>query len=284
MKKIILLLSSCIICVSLCGCSFVPGVKKTDNLRFTKTTVTDDPNCAIIIKSIDPNGARGYTLNAHLENKSIDKTYTFAVDDAYVNGVHCDPIFTDKVDAGQETDVNISFPTDALEEYDLGTVTDMELFISVYDANDIKAEPIFKDSIHIYPYGEQNAAVFKREAEPEDQILLDNKYVTVILTDYDEDEAWGYAAELYLLNKSNRHLLLSANDVYVNNCACEPYFAKTLRAGKSAFAKMTWAKSEFEEFDLNINDVNKIEFKLKINDYNDPTSTAFVNENISLRP
>ena len=135
----------------------------------------------------------GYTLKAQLENKSTEKTYMFSVESASINGVQCDPMFASEVAAGKKANEEINFSTDTLEENGIVEYTDIELTFKVYDSNDWSADPVGKETIHVYPYGEENAVAFVREAQATDNVIIDNDYVTVIVTGYEDDEIWGYA-------------------------------------------------------------------------------------------
>ena len=47
------------------------------------------------------------------------------------------------------------------------------------------------ESIHIYPYGKENAGKFVYEAKAGDQVLVDNEYVTVIYTGDNKENELG---------------------------------------------------------------------------------------------
>lgn len=44
----------------------------------------------------------------------------------------------------------------------------------MYDSNDWSADPVGKETIHVYPYGEENAVAFVREAQATDNVIIDN--------------------------------------------------------------------------------------------------------------
>ncbi len=54
------------------------------------------------------------------------------------------------------------------------STTDIELTFKVYDSNDWSADPVGKETIHVYPYGEENAVAFVREAQATDNVIIDN--------------------------------------------------------------------------------------------------------------
>ena len=46
-------------------------------------------------------------------------------------------------------------------------------------------------TVHIYPLGEEKAAVFSREGQPTDITIVDNDNVSVIVTGYSIDDIWA---------------------------------------------------------------------------------------------
>ena len=149
----------------------------TENqIVFEEVVAIDNAECAVKITEIDPDNMWGYTLKAQLENKSTEKTYMFSVESASINGVQCDPMFASEVAAGKKANEEINFSTDTLEENGIVEYTDIELTFKVYDSNDWSADPVGKETIHVYPYGEENAVAFVREAQATDNVIIDNDY------------------------------------------------------------------------------------------------------------
>ncbi|MBE6643573.1 MAG: hypothetical protein E7615_07965 [Ruminococcaceae bacterium] len=258
------------------------GKTENNKITFTEVVAVDNTECLIKITGIDPDNMWGYSLNAQLENKSADKTYMFTVDSAAINGVQCDPFFASEVAAGKKDITSISFSGDDLKENGVGDYTDIELTFRVYDSNNWEAEDVVKETVHIYPYGEDKAVKFKREAQTTDNVILDNEYVTVIVTGYEEDEIWGYSAKLFLINKTDKEVMFSVNEASVNGFMADPFYATSVLAGKCKFSSMTWSDSTFEE--NGITAVEEIEFNLRAYDYDDWTATDFANEKITLNP
>lgn len=258
------------------------GKTENNKITFTEVVAVDNTECLIKITGIDPDNMWGYSLNAQLENKSADKTYMFTVDSAAINGVQCDPFFASEVSAGKKDNTSISFSGDDLKENGVGDYTDIELTFRVYDNNNWEAEDVVKETVHIYPYGEDKAVKFERKAQTTDNVILDNEYVTVIVTGYEDDEIWGYSAKLFLINKTDKEVMFSVNEASVNGFMADPFYATSVLAGKCKFSSMTWSDSTFEE--NGITAVEEIEFNLRAYDYDDWTATDFANEKITLNP
>ena len=302
MKKFIALILATLMLLSFVACDFESSdndsAKDKDNAKkneqndeqddikgevvFSELVVVDNAECVIKITEINPDNMWGYKLKVQLENKSADKTYMFAVEDAAINGVQCDPLFAAEVTAGKKANKDITFTTTNFEENGIKNFTDIELNFRVYDSDDWGAEDVVKKTVHVYPYGEDKASKFVRASQASDKIILDNEYVTVIATGFEMDDIWGYKAKLFFINKTNKNLMFSVNDASVNGYMADPFFSKEVSADKCAFGNMTWSNSEFEK--NGITDVEKIEFNLRIYDNDDWFGDDLVNMAVTLIP
>ena len=250
-------------------------------VTFEEIIVEDNEHCTIKITDIDPHNIWGYTLNVYLENKSADKTFMFSVLSASINGVDSDPFFATEVAPGKKSNASISFSDSELEDI-IGDYTDIFLNFRVYDSNDWTADDVVQSSVHVYPYGEENATKYVRDVQTSDTILVDNAFATVLITGYDPDTVWGYTANIYILNKTGKTIMVSVDEVSVNGYMVDPFFATSVIPGASKFCSISWASSDLEE--NGITDVESIEFILKVYDSNDWTADHFINETISVNP
>ncbi len=289
MKKLASLLLVLMLMLSLpsCGEKTVPdandGANPSQNeISFTEAVVVDNAECLIKITGIDPENMWGFTLKALLENKSADKTYMFSVESASINGIQCDPLFATEVTAGKKANEEIIFFDDQLKENGVGDYTDIELTFDVYDSNNWGADAVAKETIHIYPYGEDKATQYVRKSQASDNILIDNEYATVIVTGYEEDGLWGYTVNLFLLNKTDKNVTFSVNDAAINGFMADPFFATSVNAGKCAFDSISWSDTTLEE--NSITEIEEIEFTLRVYDNNDWLSDDIINEAITLNP
>ena len=256
--------------------------KTVDKITFTELVAVDNSECSIKITGIEEDSIFGFTLKAQLENKSADKSYMFSVKTAAVNGVECDPFFASEVAAGKKSNEKITFSDKKLEENNVGDFTDIELTFSVHDSKDFTADDVAEKTVHIYPYGEDKAVKFEREPQSSDNIILDNDYVTVIVTGYKNDDIWGYSANIYFVNKTDKNIMFSVDEASVNGFMVDPFFATSLSAGKCSFNSITWSKTALEE--NNITNVEKIEFKLRVHDAENWLDDDIANETVVLNP
>ena len=259
-----------------------PTEAPTEAIAFEEITILDNEQCTIKITGIDENNLWGYTLNVFLENKSADTTLMFSVTSASVNGIDTDPLFAQEVAPGKKSNENISFIDSVLDDNNVGKFTDILLNFRVYDSNNWLADDIAEVSTHIYPYGEENATTFVREAQSTDTILVDNEYASVIVTNYDPDNIWGYTANIYILNKTDKTIMVSIDEASVNGYMIDPFFATSVIPGASKFSSVSWSTSDLEA--NGITEIETIEFVLKVYDTNEWTANDFVYETITLNP
>lgn len=251
-------------------------------ITFTGLVAVDNAECSIKITEIDPENIWGYTLKVQLENKSEDKTYRFSVESAAVNDVQCSTIFSTQVSAGKKANEKIILTDDSLKENGITVYTDIELTFRVYDSDDWLADPVAKETVHVYPYGSDMAESFVRVQEASDNVIVDNEYVTVIVTGYEEDEIWGYTVNVFLLNKSDKEIMYSVREASVNGYMVDPIFAAAVLPGKCAFDNISWSYTALEE--NGITDVEEIQFNLRAYDTGNILGDDFVNEVITLDP
>lgn len=252
--------------------------KAEDNKEFTELVLVDNDECAIKITGIDPDNVFGYTLNAQLVNKSADKTFMFSVESATINGVHSDPVFAAEVPAGKTDNASISFFDIDLENNDIGDFTDIEMTLYVYDSEDWE-NVLVNETVHIYPYGEDKATKYVREPKDTDKVLMDNEYVTVIATG-DVDDLFGRGVNLFVLNKSDKNIMLSVEDASVNDVMIDPFFATVVNADRCKFGSLVWSSESLEE--EGITAMEKIEFNLRVYDNDNWSGDDFANEKITI--
>ena len=124
--------------------------------------------------------------------------------------------------------------------------------------------------------------MYVRETKDSDNVIIDNEYVKVIVTGYDEDNMWGYTANLFLINKTDKTVMFSVKEASVNGYMADPLYATSVIAGKCAFSSMSWSDSALEE--NNITEIEEIELLFRAYDYNNIMGDDFVNETILLHP
>lgn len=307
MKKLLAIFIALILLLSLCACGAESAVSPAPDttegskeviiqteaitesteaavtpVAFEEITVVDNDACLVKITGIEPDDFWGYALKVYLENKSADKTFMYSVTTASINDVMADPMFATEVAPGKKSNETVSFMTAELENHSIGDFTDISLNFRVSDSEDWMADPVAVSNVHVYPYGEEKAVSYVREAQSTDTVLVDNDAVTIIATGYDPENIWGYTVNLFIVNKTDTTIMLAADEASVNGFMLDPFYATSVDAGKCAFSDISWFESDFEE--NGIADVENIEFTLRVYNEEDWSDEDFANELITLTP
>ncbi len=255
---------------------------KKDKIKFEEIVVVDNDECVIKITKLDPDNDWGYTIKAYLENKSDSVTYSYNIYTASINNVEVDPYFYAEIEPGKKANEEITFDETYLAENGIEKYTDIELTFHVSDAENWDAENVAEETVHIYPYGEDKAETFVRETQDTDTVVVDNDDVTFIVTGYDPDGDWGYTVNIYLVNKTDKEIMIGTDNVSVNGFMLDPFFGKSIAPGKTLFDKMYWSNEDLEDND--IDEVTEIEFELTVSDYNDWSAEDIYNQVVVLNP
>lgn len=247
---------------------------------FEQIVVIDNEICTFTITEVESDGLWGYTWKVYLENKT-DKNLMFSMDNVAVNGMVSDPFWASSVSAGMKSNEEISWYDD-FEAFGIEKVTLVEFDLSVYDEDDWMAEYLVDERVTVYPMGEEAVgALYQREAEETDIVLVDNEDCSVILTKVDPNGEWGYTWELYLENKTDKNLMFSMDRVSVNNLMCDPYWASSVSAGMKSNEEISW----YDDFEtLGIDNATLVEFDLSVYDEDDWMAEYLVNETITVYP
>ena len=228
-------------------------------------TAIDNEKCSITIVNIEEsNWTGGYDINVSLENKSADANYTFTLEAAAVNGVQVDPIFYSEVLAGKKANEPIRI--EDLTEYGITEYTDIELFFKVTDSDNWRADDIVRETVHVYPYGQESAKQFTREAEATDQVLVDNEYVTVTYIGKTHDDFYGYVINTYVVNKTDKELSIRSDAFSIDGYMADTYYSMDLKPGKSRFEKMYWYDSVLKDIGVEMSSIKSIEGTIKVKD------------------
>lgn len=223
-------------------------------------TIADTDLYSIVITGIEKSEMGDFEIGVELENRSADKNYTFNTWDAAVNGVQASCVLYEEVAAGKKANAEILLFTSAIPEGVIDDATVIELDFYVEDADDIFADRVADISYTYYPEGEAAATYYEREPAADEIVLVDNDYFTMALTGYEIDDFWGHTFSIVVINKSDKNLNLSADNVSVNDYMVDPIYYETVFPGKIAFTEMIWDSDELAK--NGITEIAKVEFDI----------------------
>ncbi len=257
--------------------------KSTRPITLKNEMLVDNELFSITAKSIDEDSEYVYAVYLLIENKSPDKTYTFGIQKGEVNGVEVDPYTIIFINPGKKANTTVFIEN--LKEYGIEEYTDIELIVNVTEGKYTYDEPYtMSESIHIYPYGKENAGKFVYEAKAGDQVLVDNEYVTVIYTGDNKENELGYSINLYIVNKTDKDITVSGDDMSINGYMVGADFFKDVSAGKVSLATMIWPEETFKENDIDESKIDDIEFSLDIYPPENIEAEHFFNGMLKITP
>ena len=247
------------------------------SIVFEETVAVDDEICMIKITKFLPDSSRKdrCILNAEFENKSAEKDINVQIDTA-VNGVQYSTSFITntglsnvfQLGAGQKADSQIDLHC-GYAENEIGDFTDIELTFYVMESE--SSAKILEKTIHIFPYGEDKAVSFVREEQPSDYVIIDDEYVTAIITGYEEisDYNSSYSVNLFLENKTDEDVCFIVKNSYLNGIEAKGSLLCTgdwvygiVKSGRSDFGEIYWSADKLEE--IGISEVEEIEIELGV--------------------
>lgn len=288
MKKLIAILLSTILVLSLAACSGnepqptnpsviqpaatdpviqTPTDPPVVPMEMGETVIIDNENCTFTIESASQNAYVGMTVEVLLENKT-DKTLLFTWNNTSVNGFMHDPFWAEEVAAGKKAKSTIHFDTYQLEEYGVESVDEIQFTLYVYDSDDFMADPYVNEVFTIYPTGlSAETMVYPiRESKAGEQVIVDNEDVTFIIESAGADGSF-YNLRCYISNKTDKNVMVSWEEVSVDGFMIDPLWAVTVGAGKQAVTDISFLRSDLA--DNGIENPGQIEFKLNVSDYDD---------------
>ena len=258
--------------------------EETETITLNQT-VMDNEYCTIIITSIVPDG--NYQLNLKIINKT-DISLDITQEDIIMDNLCMYSTFDLTVSAGktiEETHMTIrrneSAAEEELENY---RYTDMQVTFNVNPEDEGgSVNRLASETVHIYPYGEENASAYEREAQDTDKVICDNDNFSIIILNCDEYSE----AEVYLVNKTDAELDFIPEDGWVNGEECSPYPSLyAVPAGCSDYATIYWTDSKLEEIGIDSDEkdeeIEKLEVRFTV--CNDSTGEYILDETYTIYP
>lgn len=222
-------------------------------------------------------------LNITLENKSTDKTYVFNTEDSFINGLQVHIPMFESAQAGSKSQV-VWYLDPLNESITVKDITDIEALIHVYEYNGNEGKEIDAETIHIYPYGQDNTTTYVYEPKDTDKVLIDNDYCTIILVGSDMNNV-NYILKLYIVNKTDETMNISTGENYIDGKKIKnpPYFP-LIKPQKSTFETIEWFVSTITDQDIDPSNISNISFFVDAFANEHPNKEHFFKETISFTP
>lgn len=302
MKKMFALILSVILVFSLAACGGSPNetsssakaeastektAAKTEatseekTYSLPETTIVDDENCTFIIKEIKET-SYSVEVSAFCENKT-DKLLMFSLDNVVVNGYMNDPFWATEVAAGKKANQTIEFYTDGTTGLSIDQIDELRFDLLVFDSEDWEAPHLVDDSFVVYPTGLSADTFVRPERVPYDNEtpITDDENGTFIICAADPDSAYGYTLTVFIENKTDETMMVSWDEVSVNGYMADPFWGCSVASNACAITEISfWTTLE----DNGIEEVEDIEFRLRMSDYDSMGDIVYLNDVFSYNP
>lgn len=239
----------------------------------SESTLIDNSQVTFRVKSFTIDQLWGLTMNVYLENKT-DKTAMFSLDNCVVDGYVNDPFGAKELMPNSKANVAIQWNSTS----QIPTLISFSL--RVYDSNDWLSDDIYSGQHTIYPQGEEAIQITDYQAQYHDIILIDNNQIAIYFLDTYVDPIWGYTANLYLHNKTNKNLMFSVDNAALNGYTIDPFWACAIPANARSFEDINWMHS-----DLKLNDITSVHqlvLSLRVYDADDWFADDYYNQTIEI--
>ncbi len=239
----------------------------------------NDKACATVI-GYGEDEVHDYYISLYLENKSSDTDYTFGIDVCAVNGVEIKSSGAFTVPSGKVALEKFYITEAALTESGITDITDIFLDMQVYNADSWDDEYIADASVNIYPEGKDKAIAYVREAKDTDTVIADNSDVSIIITGLSDDDMFSCQnLNFYFINKTDKELMFTIEEVSVNGNMMDPFFATSVLPGFSKFSDASWFDEDLTE--NGIDEITEIVFTMIVRPENDWDSDDILNEKVT---
>lgn len=258
----------------------VPTTAPTEPESNDEIVVVDNENFTVKVAGITSD-EENYILTLYIENKGT-VLLSFTFNNVITNNYVCPDIsmYAD-VAAGENYTDSLIIPRTTLDRN--GITDPAKLEFNLYVMNGETWADLFNENCTVYPQGEGSYVDDGGyNAQEGDTVLVDNDSVTVIVIGYEPENEMGYVVNLYVANKSDKSLLVAAEDVLVNDLVFDPWWSVEVPAGKRCVSQMIWYGDQFTTY--GIGDITKIDFDLSAKDNTDPESPEFAGVHCALYP
>lgn len=242
--------------------------------------LADDENIVVKVQGFEEDSMWGHTMKVYLENKT-DKLLMYSIENCAINGVMNDPFWATEVMAGSKANQEVTWFEIYGNAANVG-ITRLDFTIRVYDSEDWSADALLEQNYTIFPHGETSVILDEYSPKSSDIILFDNENASMIMTGFRNDEIWGYTADIYVENKSEKKLMFSVENATVNGYMCDPFWATEVIKNTSAYTSISWLQEDFQS--NGITDVEEISLAIRVFDSEDWMADAVVEQQFTITP
>ncbi len=182
-----------------------------DMINIEEIILVDNEDFTYKITGVDPydNGGKSYTLTAEKIIKNENPNTDLFFHNITINGMICN--YTGTQDS-QSSKCSISFDYLELSKMGITDITDIGIYYNIGEkTSEYGYAAGATETLHIYPYGEENAEQFVYQETGDEIIILDNEYMEIYAMDFS-----GCNANLLIHNKTDQFTFVDIYNKTVN--------------------------------------------------------------------
>ena len=279
MKRFSCLILAMLTILSLWGCSAEEKAPVPKNITFQRETLLDSDQCRITATSVTESDPEGCVVTFEMENRT-DLALVAEINTASVDGCMINPGVSEPIYPKETITTQVSFPKTELDGYGITATTQIEMNFNIYDEDTFEEVSINQDVI-LYPRGKAAARTQTRKDLETDIVLMNNEQCKIIVTEKHADSFWGYDLSVYIVNKTDKTLMFTTQEAFLNGVACDPFWTHTIPAGKCSNTTMYWFDNNMAA--AGIEQVDEISLILSVADQSDWYNPSVV-ETVTFTP
>lgn len=219
-----------------------------------------------------------------MENKTKDKPLSVRLGHVVINGIQVDTTLHEDIDPGKTRTALIQIPDYTLGGLKISQFTDIAFPMAVSPADNILAKALMKNVAHIYPKGKAQAIPYVRPKQPTDQVLLDNKDFSIIVTSYGKPFVFDYGMRFYLVNKTKTRVSFVVEKELINGKETDAYMRFGVFPGLSKFGHIGWSKEDLKAVGItDIKEIKNIVLKFRISDEDQLSSPVLLQKDLTFK-
>lgn len=254
MKKLIALLLALVMVLGLSACggeSSTPGSAQDSGnnkkpYTFIEQVLVDNDLCSITLTEIigykDPDSPFSqYEIMGRFENKTSDTQLSISITDLVIDGVALidSTYFGFWLYSGKTEETAVNIRANMLRECGHTDFTHIQFTLCVSDGN----KDVVNETVHVYPYGEENVKNYVYQAAEDDLVILDNEVAYAVIT---RNSTVGN--QLVVVNKTDKALQFCFEDIALDGYEVDPDLAFPLEPNGACMTEFQWPNDENAPF------------------------------------
>ena len=219
--------------------------------RSNNVCLFENDACSLTLMKAEIDSLSDYCWDVTLVNRT-ENAQIFTFKRAYLNEFDFDPLWVQRVEAGQTLETSIIWQYPEMEKRGIMQITRVDFNLCVYEA-DVAENVIANTDITVFPSTKSAHIDYLRARETTDIDVVENEFYKFTIVGYDGDSRWGKELQVYAANNDEFRVVFRLENVTVNDQPCDPQWSYTLDGGKQGYSSIVWFDSALQELEIDGN-------------------------------